>query len=89
MVAYTDKPGTSMFSIKVKARKGQDEKDSSAQIDQITDALKHMDATAASDHRADLNTESVGAIAGHLGQDQPPGRARATRRPAPWPTSPG
>jgi preprotein translocase subunit SecF len=62
VVAYTDKPGTSMFSIKVKARKGQDEKDSSAQIKQITDALKHMDAAAASDHRLDLNTESAGVI---------------------------
>jgi len=62
VVAYTDKPGTSVFSIKVKAKKGQDEKDSSAQIKQITDALKGMDATAASDHRADLNTESVGVM---------------------------
>ena len=62
VVAYADKPGTSVFSIKVKARKGQDEKDSTAQIKQITDALKHMDASAASDHRADLNTESVGVI---------------------------
>ena len=62
VVAYTDKPGTSMFSIKVKARKGQDEKDSSAQIKQITDALKAMDASARSDHRADLNTESVAVI---------------------------
>jgi preprotein translocase subunit SecF len=62
VVAYTDKPGTSVFSIKVKAKRGQDEKDSSAQIKQITDALKHMDASAASDHRADLNTESVGVI---------------------------
>ena len=63
VVAYEDKPGITMFSIKVKARKGQDEKDSSAQIKQITDALKHMDAAAASDHRMDLNTESVGVIA--------------------------
>jgi preprotein translocase subunit SecF len=62
VVAYNDKPGTSVFSIKVKARKGQDEKDSSAQIKQITDALKHLDASGANDHRADLNTESVGAI---------------------------
>ena len=62
VVSYEDKPGITMFSIKVKARKGQDEKDSSTQIKQITDALKHMDAKAASDHRLDLNTESVGAI---------------------------
>jgi preprotein translocase subunit SecF len=62
VVAYKDKPGTSVFSIKVKAKKGQDEKDSSAQIKQITDALKAMDASARSDHRADLNTESVAVI---------------------------
>jgi preprotein translocase subunit SecF len=62
LVAYTDKAGVSVFSIKVKARKGQDDKDSSSQIKQITAALKAMDAKAASDHRADLNTESVGAI---------------------------
>jgi len=62
VVAYEDKPGITMFSIKVKARKGQDEKDSSAQIKQITDALRHLDAKSASDHRLDLNTESVGAI---------------------------
>jgi len=62
VVAYNDKPGVSTFSIKVKARKGQDEKDSSAQIKQITEALKHMDATGASDHRPDLNTEAVGGI---------------------------
>ena len=62
VVAYTDKSGTSVFSIKVKARKGQDEKDSSTQIDQITHALKRMDPTAASDKRADLNTESVAVM---------------------------
>jgi len=62
VVAYDGKPGTSTFSIKVKAKKGQDEKDSSSQIKQITEALKHMDAKAKSDLRADLNTESVGAI---------------------------
>ena len=62
VVSYPDKPGTSTFSIKVKARKGQDEKDSSSQIKQITEALKGMDAKAADDHRADLNTESLGAI---------------------------
>ncbi|MGA2079521.1 MAG: protein translocase subunit SecF [Holophaga sp.] len=62
VVAYTDKPGTSLFSIKVKARKGQDEKDSSAQIDQIINALKGLDPTAKSDPRPDLNTEGVGGI---------------------------
>ena len=62
VVAFKDKPGMSMFSIKVKSRKGQDEKDSSSQIKQITEVLKGMDAKAASDHRPDLNTESLGLI---------------------------
>ena len=62
VVAFNDKPGTSMFSIKVKSRKGQDEKDSSSQIKQITEVLKGMDAQSASDHRPDLNTESLGLI---------------------------
>jgi preprotein translocase subunit SecF len=71
VVAYTDKPGTSIFSIKVKARRGQDEKDSSKQIKQITDALKHMDATAGNDHRADLNTESIGVMVDRWVKDNP------------------
>jgi preprotein translocase subunit SecF len=62
VVSYVDKPGVTMFSIKVKARKGQDDKDSSAQIKQITSALKLLDAKSASDHRMDLNTESIGVI---------------------------
>jgi preprotein translocase subunit SecF len=62
VVAFNDRPGTSMFSIKVKSRKGQDEKDSSSQIKQITEVLKGMDAANSSDHRPDLNTESLGLI---------------------------
>jgi len=73
VVYYKDKPGTSMFSIKVKARKGQDEKDSTIQIKQITDALKGMDAVAASDHRMDLNTESVNTMEDHWVQTNPLG----------------
>jgi preprotein translocase SecF subunit len=59
VVAYLSDPGSSTFSIKVKARKGQDEKDSSKQIRQITQVLKALDPKAASDPRPDLNTESV------------------------------
>ena len=73
VVAYQDKPGISMFSIKVKARKGQDEKDSSIQIDQITNALKHMDPSAGSDKRMDLNTESVGTMVDHWIKTNPLG----------------
>ena len=71
VVSFSDKPGTSTFSIKVKARKGQDEKDSSSQIKQITEALKAMDARAALDHRPDLNTESVAMILDTWVRDNP------------------
>jgi preprotein translocase subunit SecF len=90
VVAYADKPGTSVFSIKVKARKGQDEKDSSAQIKQIIDALKHMDASAASDPRADLNTESVGVMVDAWVKSDPLGvkgdEADRTKAYEPWVT---
>lgn len=63
VVAYGSKPGFRDYSIKVKARKGQDEKDSTAQINKIREILRGMDASANNDHRPDLNTESVGALA--------------------------
>lgn len=47
----------SEYSIKVKARKDQDAKDSTAQMQQITGILKTLDPTAAGDKRRDLNTE--------------------------------
>ena len=62
VVKYTDKVGFSDYSIKVKARKGQDEKDSTAQINKIRDLLRSLDASAANDTRPDLNTEPVGAL---------------------------
>ena len=62
VVKYTDKVGFSDYSIKVKARKGQDEKDSTAQINKIRDILRGMDSSAANDRRPDLNTEPVGAL---------------------------
>lgn len=59
VVAYLDDKGASTFSIKVKAKKGQDEKDSTKQIRQIVDVLKSLDPKAGADARPDLNTESV------------------------------
>ena len=61
-VVKYDKAGFSEYSIKVKARKGQDEKDSTAQINKIRQILRGLDATTAGDHRPDLNTESALAL---------------------------
>jgi preprotein translocase subunit SecF len=63
VVAYeSTTPGTKDYSIKVKAKKGQDEKDASAQLKQIVASLKVLDP-AASDPRPDLNLESAGGLA--------------------------
>jgi len=62
VVAYEDKDGLKDYSIKVKARKGQDEKDSTAQINKIREILRGLDASAAQDHRPDLNTEATGVL---------------------------
>jgi preprotein translocase subunit SecF len=62
-VVKYEKVGFSEYSIKVKARKGQDEKDSTTQINKIREILRGLDATAAQDHRPDLNTEPTGALA--------------------------
>lgn len=58
VVAYeSPQKGFVDYSIKVKAKKDQDEKDSSAQIKKIHDILRSLDPGAASDTRPDLNTE--------------------------------
>jgi protein-export membrane protein SecD/preprotein translocase SecF subunit len=57
VVFYPGKSDVSDYSIKVRARKGQDEKDSTAQIKQIHDALRSLDAAKTNDTRLDLNTE--------------------------------
>lgn len=62
VVAYENKEGFKDYSIKVKAKKGQDEKDSSIQIKKIVDSLKTLDPDAAKDPRPDLNTEAAGAL---------------------------
>ncbi len=62
VVAYQGPAGFKDYSIKVKARKGQDEKDSTAQINKIRDILRSLDAHAAQDHRPDLNTEGALAL---------------------------
>ncbi len=62
VVKYGAPAGFSDYSIKVKARKGQDEKDSTTQINKIREILRGLDATAAQDHRPDLNTEATGAL---------------------------
>ena len=62
VVAYENKEGFKDYSIKVKAKAGQDVKDSSVQIKKILDCLKTLDPDAAKDPRPDLNTEPVGSI---------------------------
>ena len=62
MVAYEGDKGVRDYSIKVKSRKGQDENDSSVQINQIREILRSLDPSKATDPRPDLNTESVGVL---------------------------
>jgi preprotein translocase subunit SecF len=62
VVAYdATVPGTQDYSIKVKAGKDQDVKDSSAQLNQILAALKVLDSNLA-DPKKDLNLESAGSL---------------------------
>ena len=62
VVAYENKEGYKDYSIKVKAKEGQDAKDSSIQIKKIVDSLKTLDPDATKDLRPDLNTEAAGAL---------------------------
>lgn len=62
VVAYEGGKGVRDYSIKVKSRKGQDENDSTLQINQIREILRSLDPGRASDARPDLNTESVGVL---------------------------
>ncbi|WP_005035067.1 protein translocase subunit SecF [Holophaga foetida] len=62
VVAYEGEKGVRDYSIKVKSRKGQDENDSTLQINQIREILRSLDPGRASDARPDLNTESVGVL---------------------------
>ena len=62
VVAYENKAGYKDYSIKVKAKEGQDVKDSTIQIKKILDALGTLDPSAKTDTRPDLNTVAVGDI---------------------------
>ncbi len=63
VVSYDSPAGLADFSIKVKAKKDQDSKDSTAQINAIREILKGLDPQGKADPRPDLNTEAVGALA--------------------------
>lgn len=63
LVKFESQPGFQDYSIKVKARKGQDAKDAALQANQILDVLKRLDPEASQDPRPALNSESVGALA--------------------------
>jgi preprotein translocase SecF subunit len=62
VVAYEGQAGFKDYSIKVKAKKGQDAKDSSTQIKKIVNTLKTLDPQAKKDVRPDLNTEAAGDL---------------------------
>ena len=62
VVAYENKEGFKDYSIKVKAKAGQDVKDSTTQIKKILGCLQTLDPNATKDARPDLNTEPVGSI---------------------------
>ncbi len=64
LVRYQSPPGTEDYSIKVKAKAGQDAKDSTQQINKILDVLKGLDPQGKTDSRQDLNTESALALSG-------------------------
>ncbi len=64
LVSYTAPAGNEDYSIKVKAKKGQDVKDSTIQINKILDVLKKLDPQSSTDPRHDLNTESSLALSG-------------------------
>ncbi|MFN8012433.1 MAG: protein translocase subunit SecF [Holophagaceae bacterium] len=74
VVAYDSTvPGAKDYSVKVKAGKGQDQKDSSAQLKQIVGALRTLDPAAA-DPRKDLNLESAGDLSDQWFKANPLGR---------------
>lgn len=62
VVAFDAPKGFHDYSVKVKARKDQDEKDASVQSNQIRTILKALDPEAARDPRPALNSESVGGL---------------------------
>ncbi len=62
LVNYSSPAGTEDYSIKVKAKQGQDSKDSTIQINKILDVLKSLDPQSKTDPRHDLNTESSLAL---------------------------
>jgi protein-export membrane protein SecD/preprotein translocase SecF subunit len=84
VVAYENKSGFKDYSIKVKAKKGQDVKDSTVQIKKIVDALKTLDPNAVKDPRPDLNTEAAGDLVDKWVKTNPlnaPGDEQAIRLP--------
>jgi len=74
VVAYDSaEKGTRDYSIKVKAGKGQDQKDSGAQLKQIVAALRSLDPASA-DARKDLNLESAGDLSDQWFKANPLGK---------------
>ena len=70
VVAYEGPKGVTDYSIKLKAKKGQDEKEATVQFNRIKDILRTLDP-AAGDPRKDLNLASVGELMDHWVKDNP------------------
>jgi len=74
VVAYEGPKGASDYSIKLKARKGQDDKEASVQFDRIKAILKGLDPQNA-DPRKDLNTAAALELLDQWMKDNPLGVA--------------
>lgn len=70
VVAYEGPKGVSDYSIKLKARKGQDDKEASVQFDRIKAILKGLDPMNA-DPRKDLNTAAALQLLDQWMQENP------------------
>ena len=72
VVAYQGPKGVSDYSIKLKAKKGQDDKDATTQFDRIKAILKGLDPQNA-DPRKDLNTAAALTLLDQWMKDNPLG----------------
>ena len=70
VVSYEGPKGLNDYSIKLKAKKGQDEKEATVQFNRIKDILRTLDPALA-DARKDLNLASVGELMDLWVKDNP------------------
>ncbi len=82
VVAYGSAPGVQDFAIKVKARKGGDQKDSTKQADELKAIFRKLDQGGAADALPSLNLEGPANLADLLIRTNPtaaPGDAEALK----------